>query len=172
MANIKSQKRMAAEILKCGIYRIKIKSVQEAEEALTREDVRNLIRKGIISKVQKRGSSRAAARKILTQKKKGRRKGMGKRKGKLYAGESKKRKWTKTIKTMRSLLKELKENGRIERKDYRNMYLRIKSGMFRNRNHILLYLKEHDLLKQAEPVKKQEAGKKAKPSTKHLKHNK
>ena len=146
MTNIASQKRMAAEILKCGKSRIRITLGKDVEEALTREDVRNLIRKGSIKKVQKKGSSRAAARKTLAQKKKGRRKGMGSRKGRMRARMPRKKEWMTSVKTLRAVIKDLRDSGRIERKDYRLLYRRVKGGMFRNRKHILLYLKEHEFL--------------------------
>jgi len=165
MTNIISQKRMAAEIMKCGTSRVKITTNKEVEEALTREDVRNLIRKGFIKKIQKRGSSRAAARKTLAQKKKGRRKGMGSRKGSKRARISRKEQWMRNVKIMRKLIKELRDTGRIERRDYRRLYLRVKGGMFRNRKHIMLYLKEHELLK----VTSKPAVKKSKPKTKPAK---
>jgi large subunit ribosomal protein L19e len=149
MANIVSQKRMAAEIMKCGRSRVRITPGKEVEEALTREDVRNLIRKGLIRKVQKKGSSRAASRRIMVQKSKGRRMGRGSRKGKLSARMPAKKRWARTVKTLRSLLAELRDSGRIERSDYRKLYLKVKGGMFRNRKHIMLYMKEHELLKEA-----------------------
>jgi len=147
MTNIASQKRMAAEILKCGKTRIRIKLGKEVEEALTRDDVRNLIRKGAIKKAQKKGSSRAAARKILAQKKRGRRKGMGSRKGRMRARMPRKREWMTSVKTLRTVIKDLRDSGRIERKDYRLLYRRVKGGMFRNKKHIMLYIKENELLK-------------------------
>jgi len=167
MTNITSQKRMASEILKCGTTRIKVTPGKETEEALTREDVRNLIRKGIIRKIPKKGNSRAAARKILAQKKKGRRKGMGSRKGSMRARMPRKKEWMINVKTLRSVIRELRDSGRIERKDYRILYRRVKGGMFRNKKHIMLYIKEHELLKipkstvkkTAKPVKKPAAKK-------------
>ncbi len=166
MANIKSQKKMAADILKCGINRIRVLSVQDAEEALTREDVRGLIRKGSIKKLQKKGSSRAASRKTLSQKKRGRKTGMGRRKGKKRATEPKKTKWIKHVKAQRKLLRELKQAGSIGVGDYRKLYLRAKGGFFRNKKHIMLYLKEHELLKKpVVPKKKASTAKAAKPAT-------
>lgn len=162
MTNIASQRRMAADILKCGRTRIKVTPGKDVEEALTREDVRNLIRKGLIKKIQKKGSSRAAARKTLAQKKKGRRKGMGSRKGKMGARAPKKKQWMISVKTLRRVIRDLRDSGRIERSDYRKLYRRVKGGMFRNKKHIMLYIKEHELLKiPTEPVVK-----KAKPAKK------
>ena len=50
--NLSAQKRMAAEILKCGQNRVYIDPylIEEVKMAITREDIRNLIKEGIIQK--------------------------------------------------------------------------------------------------------------------------
>ena len=60
--NVTAQKRMAAEILKCGIHRVYIEPeyIDEVVMAITREDIRNLITQGIIQKRQKRESANIA----------------------------------------------------------------------------------------------------------------
>jgi len=54
--DLSSQKRIAADVLKCGITRVRItadgEAMKEVEEALTREDIRALVRKGLIKKIQ------------------------------------------------------------------------------------------------------------------------
>jgi len=145
--DLKSQKRIAAEILKCGASRVRVKAVKEVEEALTREDVRGLIKKGLITAVQKKGTGRAAAKKKLAQKKKGRQKGTGSRKGARGARLSSKQAWIRKIKSLRKLLRELRDSGRIERDVYRRVFGMAKGGFFRNKNHLFYYLKEHELLK-------------------------
>jgi len=47
-------KRMAASVLKCGISRIRIKDAKEALQAMTKDDVRGLIKRGIVVKLQKK----------------------------------------------------------------------------------------------------------------------
>lgn len=159
MSQLISQKRIAAQILKCGVSRVRISQGKEAEEALTRQDIRNLIRTGVIWKVQKKGQSRFYKIKRLEQKKKGRRKGEGSRKGKT-AAKRRKKNWLITVRTLRRLLKELKDTGRIERKTYTNVYKKIKGGAFRNKSHLMLYLKERELLKPFEAGKQiQKTGK-------------
>ena len=76
-----SQKRIAADLMKCGVSRVRIRQGEEVEEALTREDNRGLIQAGQIWCVQKKGTSKFATKVRLEQKKKGRMKGPGKRKG-------------------------------------------------------------------------------------------
>ena len=153
--SVKSVKRMAASMLKSGVSRIRVQSAKDADEALTREDVRNLIRSGSVTRVQKKGSSRKYSSKLLKQKKRGRRSGQGKRKGKYGARTPKKGEWIRGVRAMRRLLRELRENGQIEGKTYTRFYRRVKGGEFRNKKHVLLYLKDHDLLKK-KPVKGKE----------------
>ncbi len=158
--NLRSQKQLAARVMNCGITRVRIKTEKEVEEAITREDIRNLIKKGLIWKVQKKGQNRAMARKRLSQKKRGRKKGFGSRKGKAGSRNPKKTRWMKTIRSVRKALKNLKETGAIESGIYRKLYLRAKGGTFKSRRHLILYLKGHELLKE-KPIRKPK--KKTKP---------
>lgn len=149
--NTSSQKRIAAQVLKCGTSRVRLKDSQEVEDALTRQDVRDLVQKGEIYKEQKKGTSRFAARRRLSQKKKGRMRGMGKRKGTAGARKDSKTKWIESIRAQRSLIRELRDNGKIEVPVYRMLYTRVKGGFFRNRSHLMMYLKEHEMLKGMKP---------------------
>jgi len=79
------------------------------------------------------------------QKKKGRQKGEGSRKGKKKAG---KKEWMNTIRIQRAFLKELRAKKIIDKKIYRNLYLKSKGGFFRSKNHIKLYISEHKLGKK------------------------
>src|SRR3989338_8811900 len=99
-----SQKIVAAKVLKCGISRVRILDEKAVGEALTREDIRNLIKKGAIIKVPKVGNSRAHANKIMRQKKKGRRIGRGSRKGTKKTSARKKIVWMRTVRPIRRLL--------------------------------------------------------------------
>jgi large subunit ribosomal protein L19e len=160
---VASVRKMAAEMLKCGQSRIRMDLTKEVEEALTREDVRSLIRSGIVWKIQKKGTSKFRTKVAFKQKRKGRRTKEGSRKGTFRARSGpKKRRWIKTIRSLRRLLKELKDNGQIEHKTYTEFYPRIKGGEFRNKKHILTYLDDHDLLKQRKELA--EKPRKAKPA--------
>jgi len=166
--NLSTQKQIAAKIMKCGASRVRIRAGKEVEESLTREDVRNLIRKGHIWKVQKKGTSKFNVKKIVKQKKKGRMKGHGSRKGTSGARKKRKQIWMDTVRPLRRLLKELKESGSITNQTYKKIYLMIKGGAFRNKKHLLYYLKDRELMK-AKPkktVKKTKTKVKAKPIAK------
>lgn len=143
--NLASQKKLAAKILKCGINRVRITQAKEVADALTRNDIKALIKKGLIYKIPKKGTSRAKAKIIAKQKKKGRRKGIGSRKG---IRSVRRLKWIKSVRALRKLLKELRNSEKIERRTYAKLYKKVKGNEFRNKKHLLLYLKEKNLLKK------------------------
>ena len=137
--NLRTQKRMAAQILKCGVHRgwIDPAHVDEVAQAITREDIRRLIREGKIAVLPKVGVSTARAKHIKMQKKKGRRKGHGSRKGKKTARMPRKLAWMIRIRALRKLLRELRDKGEITQTEYRMLYAHAKGGMFRTKSHLL-----------------------------------
>ena len=162
--NLRMQRKMAAHLLKCGGTRVRIQASKDVEEALTRQDVRELIAKGVIVKLQKRGACRVHARKIKAQKKKRRRGGPGKTRGGWGAKNPGKANWVKKIRALRKTLRMLRDTGQMEVYDFRKTLLMAKGGAFRNRKHMMFFLKDKDLLsKPGEALGKKTAKKKAKP---------
>ncbi len=133
--------------MKCGVSRVRMTQGEETDEALTREDIRGLIQKGVISSVQKKGTSKFGVKRKLEQKKKGRMKGPGKRKGTKGARKNDKTQWMEKVRPLRKLLADMRESGQITKQDYGTLYRRVKGGFFRNRKHILFYMKENEMLK-------------------------
>ncbi len=148
MTELRSQKTMASRIMKCGITRVWIdpERIADVEEAITAEDIRSLVRDGVISAKPKKGNSNFRIKKIMEQKKKGRRRGRGSRKGNV-AG-LKKKAWMSRIRAIRKLLRELKAENKIDGKTYRLMYKKSKSGLFRSKSHVMIYLERNNLLKK------------------------
>ncbi len=134
---MKLQKRLAAAIKKVGKRRVKVKRPEDLKDAITREDVKILIKTGAIEIKRKRGVSRGRARKLKEQRKKGRRKGEGRKKGRVL---NKKEKWMSKVRAQRKFIKMLKENQKIGPKTYRNLYRRIGGGFFRSISHIKTHL--------------------------------
>lgn len=149
MATLSPQKRMAASILKSGKSRVWLdsKSVDDIAEAVTRDDVRKLIKRNVIQKRAAKGNSRSRFRYLKKQRSKGRRKGPGSRKGTKNARDPRKRKWIRSIRAMRNSLKEMRDSGKISRSDYRVFYKKIKGGAFRSRNALLLHMREEGVLR-------------------------
>jgi large subunit ribosomal protein L19e len=141
-------KRKAASLLKTSPKKIKFNTTMltEIKEAITKTDLRGLIRDGTIKKVQDKGVSRGRARKIQAQKRKGLKKGAGKRKGSANARNNTKEVWKAKVRTQREFIKELKDKQLIEGPTYRNLYSKVKGGYFRSKRHIKLYLEEQGLV--------------------------
>ncbi|MEM2918959.1 MAG: 50S ribosomal protein L19e [Candidatus Altiarchaeota archaeon] len=136
--NLSLQRRLAAKILKVGINRIYIspEKKEEVSKAITRDDIRALIKDGLISVRKEKGTSRVRVRKIKEQKRKGRRKGHGSRKGKKGARTPRKEIWISKVRALRDELKKLKKEGKIDRKEYRKLYRQIKGNIFKSRRHL------------------------------------
>ena len=68
--NVSVQRRMAADILKCGLDRVWIdpEKLDVVKAAITKNDIRALIRDGVIKKKQKKGISSARTKKLKEQK--------------------------------------------------------------------------------------------------------
>jgi large subunit ribosomal protein L19e len=150
---LRNQKRLAAEVLKKGRKRIKFDTARLADikEAITRIDIKGLVVDNAISAEPKRGTSRSRARKILVQKRKGRKTGKGSRKGVTTARLPKKENWMNHVRKQRKFIQELRDKKLISTSVYRMMYSKVKGGFFRSKNHIKIYLTENRLF---EDVKK------------------
>ncbi len=148
--NLKTQRRLAAQILKVGNNRVWIDEdrLTDVSEAVTRDDVRRLIRDKAIKARPEIGGSKQRTRKRSIQKAKGRRRGHGKRKGTLGAKISKKRRWIQTIRPVRDSLKKLRDTGKLDKSTYRKLYMMAKGGIFRSRAHLNTYVKDHKLTRK------------------------
>ncbi len=148
--NVSNKKRIAAQILKCGETRVKFntESLQQIKEAITKSDIRSLIKDKTIKKKKAKGISRSRARHTLKQKRKGRRTGPGKKSGTHKARSPKKREWINKIRAIRDLLSTLKQKGVIDTKAYYTLYRKSKGGFFRSRRHVKSYIEENKLAKK------------------------
>ena len=59
-----------------------------------------------------------------------------------------KKRWINRIRVQREFLSHLKGKGAIDRKAYRDIYLKSKGGFFRSKRHIKVYIEEHGLGKK------------------------
>lgn len=144
---IKTVKKMAAKILKVGLNRVWIDPSQhdKASTAITKNDVRSLIKSGIIRVKPERGTSRVRARKAHKKRKKGLRKGPGSRKG--HKASKGKEEWMKRVRALRAFLVELRRKRLITKTTYRMLYLMVKSGTFRSRAQLKAYITDKNLIK-------------------------
>jgi len=167
MMSLVTVKRIASRLLKIGVNKIRIRQedVPRAKNALTAEDVRSLIKNKVVSSKPCKGVSRARAKRKHEQVKKGRRRGMGSRKGKKSSRIPSKQLWMKKVRSQRKLLKELYDDKIIDSQTRKKIYYMIKGNMFKSKNTMMIYLKEHKMVKVTDiknytsPQKKQGAKK-------------
>lgn len=150
MIVMRMQRRIAAEILKCGENRIWIdpERIEDVKSAITREDIKRLIKEGVIKKKPVKGQSTYRAKIRHEQRKKGRHRGPGSRKGKKTARMGKKERWIMTIRALRKELRKLKAEKKIDVHTYRRLYIRAKGGQFKNKHQLYLFLEEKGILKR------------------------
>jgi large subunit ribosomal protein L19e len=147
--NVNAQKRLASEVLKCGVHRVYFHpdAVDEISMAITREDIRNLIKNKIIKKRSEKGISRGRANEKHRKKKLGRSRGLGSRKGKKTARSPLKRNWINRIRPLRRELKKLRNTKKIEVSVYRMLYLKAKGGAFNSVATLHRYIDEQRLMR-------------------------
>lgn len=135
--NASKQKKLAAKILKSGESRIWVSPELGAklEAAITRQDIRNLIRKGKIKKLPaKKNPAHIGAR----------RQNIGSRKGAKGARVGKKDMWFRVVRPQRKMLKELRP--KLVEGAYRKLYRLVKGSAFRSRAHLMTYVNEKKLM--------------------------
>ena len=152
MANLNNQRRMAAEILKCGQNRVWLdpNSMDDIAECITRADIRTAANSGIIKAKAKNGTSRGRIRHNAAQKASGKRKGPGSRSGTANARVRDKTRWISVIRPIRDELKTLRESGEITPSSYRLYYRRAKGGQYRSRRNLRQHMINAGHLKEEE----------------------
>ena len=148
--NLRTQRKMAAKILKVGENKVWIdpEGIDNVSMAIRKEDIRALIKNKTIRAKDIVGTSRGRARSLAKKKRKGQRRGVGKRRGKKYSRISRKELWMKKIRPIRKLLRNLRARRVITPTVYRKLYLMAKGGAFRNTAHVKAYIKAHKLTRR------------------------
>jgi large subunit ribosomal protein L19e len=136
---------MASDVLDVGKNRVWIDPdrASEVEDAITKQDIRNLIESGVIQKKPEEGTSRGRARERDEQRKKGRQKGHGSRKGSKGSRKSEKDEWKEKIRALRKELKRMRDEDELESSEYRDLYNMAKGGFFRNKKHMQIYIEKN-----------------------------
>lgn len=132
--SVKTVRRLAADILKVGESRIWIdpEKMEDVENAVTRADVRRLIKSGVIRKRPASTPSRGRVRMRSSKR------GPGSREG--AKGARITVTWVEKVRAQRRLLKELREKKIISRRTYRRLYLMVKGGAFSSRRVLMNYV--------------------------------
>ena len=132
-------RRLASRVLKCGQSKIWIdpNGLERLKEALTKEDVRLLVKDGVIRERRDAGHSRGRARVLHAKKRKGRKSGAGKRTGTRKARVGQKRRWMANVRSQRETLQRLRKEGKIKGAfTYSKLYNMVKGGYFKGRKHL------------------------------------
>lgn len=123
------KKKLAARVLNVGIERIWLSParLQDIKEAITRQDIKDLVKDGAIKIKPVTGKRKKQKRKL--------RRGAGKIKKKVKD----KKAYVKKIRKMRIYLKTLRKADKLSSVEYKKLRRYAKSGIF----HDLKHLKEH-----------------------------
>ncbi|MFB6282383.1 MAG: 50S ribosomal protein L19e [Halobacteria archaeon] len=142
MTDLSNQKRMAADLLDCGESRVWLDPNEQMEisEAITRQDVRELIEEGVIDRKEKKGVSRGRARERDEKRKYGHQKGQGSRQGTKGARNPEKKDWQTKIRALRKELKKMRDEDEITATQYRELYRKAKGGEFRSVRYLRNYV--------------------------------
>jgi large subunit ribosomal protein L19e len=130
MTDLSAQKRMAADVLDVGENRVWLDPERQGDiaDAITRDEVRDLVDEGAIQADEPDGNSRGRARERQEKRAYGHQKGAGSRKGK--AGGRDENDWTSRVRAQREKLRELRDDGSISSSQYRTLYDQASGGEF------------------------------------------
>jgi large subunit ribosomal protein L19e len=143
---------MAAQVLDVAGENVWFDTARLAEikDAITKADIKQLIKNGAIQIKTPNHQSRSRARVRTSQRQKGRQRGHGSKKGKTNARVNIKRSWITRLRVLRNYIKTLRDKDMISRSTYHNLYNKSKGGFFRNKRHMKLYVDEHELIQKEE----------------------
>jgi large subunit ribosomal protein L19e len=132
MTDLSAQKRLASDVLDVGKNNVWFDPDRQGDiaEAITREDVRELVDEGAIRADEPGGNSRGRARERQEKRAYGHQTGPGSRRGKAGARQDPKGDWQSRIRAQRERLKKLRDEGDLERSAYRDLYDKAGGGEF------------------------------------------
>ena len=145
MTDLTAQKRLAADVLDVGKSRVWFDPEEQSEiaEAITRDDVRDLVDQGIIRDEVAKKNSRGRARARQAKRDYGHQTGAGSRKGKAGARRDRKTDWTSRIRAQRRRLRELRDGDTLTPTQYRELYNKASGGEFDSVDRLEAYATTH-----------------------------
>ncbi|WP_408957539.1 50S ribosomal protein L19e [Natrinema sp. 74] len=145
MTDLSAQKRLAADVLDVGQNRVWLDPEAQGDiaEAITRDEIRELVDEGRIRAADSSGNSRGRARERNEKRSYGHQKGQGKRRGKKGARQNEKDEWQNKIRAQRRKLRELRDKGELTPTQYRELYKKAGGGEFRSVRYLLNYIDDN-----------------------------
>jgi large subunit ribosomal protein L19e len=146
MTDLSAQKRLASEVLDVGKNSIWFNPERQGDiaEAITREDIRDLVDEGAIRAEAPSGNSRGRARERQQKQAYGHQQNAGSRKGKAGARQDPKKEWQSKIRAQRTYLRELRDEGELDSSQYRDLYDKAGGGEFDSVSDMERYIEEGD----------------------------
>lgn len=127
------KKQLAARALGVGKGRIcfRVENLAEIKEAITKQDIKDLIAQGIITIKEAKGRKRIKRRKTRRKE--------GKIKKKI---KTRKQEYVKLTKRLRRYIKEAERQGKIDKEKYQELRKKIKAKIFKSAAQLKDNLKE------------------------------
>lgn len=139
--NLRSKRRLAAEVLGVGKDRIRFDPEAEdfIQDAITRSTIRGLVGLGAIKVAPEKGVSRGRFR---AKRRKGKPRHQGSFRGAKGSRNPKKAAWVSKVRALRWRLSVARDRNEVTKEGYSKLYRQIKGGQVRDVKRLLEMIKE------------------------------